>query len=261
MESKKYGVKELANLSGVSIRTLHHYDKIGLLKPSSRTEAGYRYYEEKELLRLQQILFYKELDFPLKEIGLLLDDPDFDHVKALQQHRKALENRQKRISSLLETIDSTIDHLKTGTIMTDPEMLYEGLPKEMGTSYRQEAIDEYGEEVVSHAEQELMKLGKDGFKQLQADFEQLNQELFATRNEPCESSTVQQLIARHYKIIRQFWGTSNSEDNQAEAYAGLGTLYVNDPRFTKVNGKEEPEFAEFLKKAMEYYAKMELGLK
>ena len=90
---KQYGVKELSDLSGVTVRTLHHYDKIGLLKPLNRTEAGYRFYGEEELLRLQQILFYKELDFSLKEIADLLDDPDFELIQALQSHRSELEAR------------------------------------------------------------------------------------------------------------------------------------------------------------------------
>jgi len=147
---KQYGVKELSDLSGVTVRTLHHYDKIGLLKPLNRTEAGYRFYGEAELLRLQQILFYKELDFSLKEISDLLDDPDFDLIQALKSHRSALEDRRKRIAELLHTIDHTIKHLNTGEIMSKPEKLYEGLPKELGTTQRQEAIDAYGKEAVEH---------------------------------------------------------------------------------------------------------------
>ena len=255
---KQFGVKELMQLAGVSARTLHYYDKIGLLKPLERTEAGYRFYGETELLRLQQILFYKELDFSLQEIKELLDDPTFDLVKALQNHKTALQARQRRIATLLETIDHTIHHLKTEKIMDKPEMLYEGLPKEVGTTYRKGAMDKYGKDAVEHSEKELMKLGKEGFVSLQRDFEQVNTALFVLKNEAPESAEVQRLIAHHYQIIRQFWGTSNKADKQVDAYAGLGQLYLHDERYTMQSGKAQPEFAQFLAKAMGYFAKMNL---
>ncbi|MEM6630168.1 MAG: MerR family transcriptional regulator [Bacteroidota bacterium] len=255
---KQYGVKELSQLSGITVRTLHHYDKIGLLKPQNRTEAGYRYYGEMEFLRLQQILFYRELDFSLKEIQEILDDPAFDLLEALESHRSALRMRQKRISTLLHTIDHTIIHVKQRTMMTNPEELYKGLPKEMGTTYRDAAIEEYGDE-VEHAEQELLKLGKEGFEQLKRDFDQVTRDLFALRNEAPDSEAVQTLIATHYKLIRAFWGTSNAENSQAEAYAGLGKLYEADERFTKVDGEAQPEFSSFLSQAMKHFTETQLG--
>ena len=258
MEVKKYGVKALSRLSGVSVRTLHYYDRIGLLKPSSRSEAGYRFYGEKELLRLQQVLFYKELDFPLKEIVELLDDPGFDLIAALENHKSSLKDRQKRISNLLVTIDKTIHHLIKGDIMSQPEMLYEGLPKEVGTTYRKTAMDKYGKEAVEHAEKELLNLGKEGYEQLKKASERISAELFALRNEVPESGKVQQVIARHYEIIRKFWGTSNLADKQAEAYAGLGQLYLSDERYTTVNGKPQPEYALFMQKAMQHFADSKL---
>jgi DNA-binding transcriptional MerR regulator len=108
----KFSVKGLAKLAGVSVRTLHHYDKIGLLRPAVRTDANYRYYSEKELLRLQQIMLYKELDFSLSQIAEILDDPEFDILNAMQEHKAALQKRKERIGQLLQTIDSTIDQLK-----------------------------------------------------------------------------------------------------------------------------------------------------
>ena len=138
--------------------------------------------------------------------------------------------------------------------MSKPDMLYDGLPKEVGNSYRKGAIEKYGKEMVEHAEQELTKMGKDGFKQLQADFEAVTRQLFALRNEAPGSEEVQQLITRHYKMIRQFWGTSQKKDPQLEAYAGLGGLYVSDERFTMVDGEPQPEFALFLQKAMRFFA-------
>lgn len=249
-----YTVKKLAKLSGVSVRTLHHYDKIGLLKPATRTEARYRLYGEQELLRLQQILFYKELGFSLKKIREVLDDPEFELIRALESHKEALKARQTRIDQLLITIDKTIDHLKNEKIMMKPEELYEGLNPE----YRQEAIDKYGKKAIEKSEQELVKLGKAGFEQLKADFEACNAKLFSLKEKDPTSEVVQREIANHYQFIRQFWGTTNTPDPQAEAYAGLGKLYVQDERYTTVDGKPQPEFAQFLSKAMAHFADQSL---
>ena len=255
---KNYTVKEVAKLSGVSVRTLHYYDQIGLLKPLGRSESGYRRYGHQELLRLQQILFYKELDFPLKEIVDLLDEPEFNLIHALEGHKNALRSRQKRIDQLIQTIDTTIRRLKEDDIMNDPAMLYEGLPKEMGTTYRTAAMEAYGRDKILHAEAELMKLGKEGFRQLRAKWKGVNDELFARRSESPKSPAIQVLIARHYQIIRQFWGTANSSDTQAEAYAGLGMLYTQDDRYCMREGQPQPKFASFLQQAMKHYAEQHL---
>src|ERR1700749_2774086 len=144
IRQRYFSVKQLSGLAGVSVRTLHLYDQMDLLKPSVRTDAGYRQYGEPELLRLQQILFYRELDLPLKEIAGILDDPDFDLVKALTGHKEALICRRDRLNTLLYTIDTTIHNLKNKT-MSDLERLYEGMPKDKAGAYRQEAIDKWGE--------------------------------------------------------------------------------------------------------------------
>ena len=255
---KAYGVKELAALSGVTIRTIHYYHKIGLLQPAFRSEAGYRYYEEKELLRLQQILFYRELDLPLRDIQDVLDDPDFELIAALESHKIALKARRKRITSLLSTIDNTLMHLNKGAVMSKPEILYKGLPKEVGTRYRDEAMKKFGKDVVKHSEQELLKMGKEAFESLKAELEWVFAELFVIREEAPHSQKVQSLIATHYSIIRKLWGTSGTADKQAEAYSGLGHLYLSDDRYTMMYGQPQPDFARFLQKAMSYYAEKAL---
>ncbi|MBS1271813.1 MAG: HTH-type transcriptional activator mta [Candidatus Marinimicrobia bacterium] len=128
---KQYTVKELAKLAGISVRTLHHYDEINLLKPAERTHKRYRLYGEDELLRLQQILFYRELDFPLEEIKAILDAPDFDTVEALKEHKSALISRKKRLEKLLTTIDKTIAKMEKGSKMIYEE-LYDGIPVHYG---------------------------------------------------------------------------------------------------------------------------------
>ena len=251
---KKYNVKQVSQLSGVSVKTLHHYDKMELLKPAFRSESGYRFYCDKELLRLQQILFYKNLGLPLKEIKEILDDPEFDSLKSLENHKIELLKRQEEISSLLDTIDNTINHLKEGKTMSNPEMLYEGMPKEQARQYREEAVEKYGKDTVELSENELTKLGKDKFQALQVEFKEINNALFEMKDKAVDSEEVQSKVAKHYQCIKMFWGTTKLKDKQGEAYAGLGQLYVDDERYCMVEGKPQPEFAAFLKKAMEYFA-------
>jgi DNA-binding transcriptional MerR regulator len=249
-----YSVKQLAKLAGVSVRTLHLYDQKGLLKPQTRTTAGYRLYGEKELLRLQQILFYKELDFPLKEIKTILSDPFFDLLNALEGHRAALHAREKRIAVLLATIDKTISNLKEGFMLTHEE-LYEGLSKGQAEKYREEAIHKYGQREVETSENGLRRLGKDGLAGLKKKTEQIRQNLFALIDNDPESALVQEQVALHYQNIRKFWGTQFSEDKQADAYKGLGELYLEDERFTMIEGMPQPNFALFLSTAMSYFSK------
>ncbi len=248
-----YSVKKLANLSGVSVRTLHLYDKSGLLKPLLRTEARYRVYGEQELLRLQQILFYKELDFSLQEIRTLLDDPDFDLEQALKSHQVALKAKRDRLSTLLVTIDKTILKLKKKTMLSDEE-LYKGLSKEKATAYRNEAIEKYGEDAVQKSENYLKKLTKEELAKLGMESEDIRKKLFSLMKGKPESANVQEQIARHYQNIRMYWGTAGSPDGQAEAYRGLGQLYVTDERFTLIDNQPNPGFALFMSKAMSYFA-------
>src|SRR5438270_5066799 len=117
-----YTVKQVARVSGVSVRTLHFYDETGLLKPAYQKANGYRFYEEPQLLTLQQILFYRELGCELKQIQRILGRGDFEKVAALRSHRKVLQKNLARSRSLIETIDKTIQHLKGTKKMKSKEM-------------------------------------------------------------------------------------------------------------------------------------------
>src|SRR5437660_8142883 len=117
-----YTVKQVAAMSGVSVRTLHFYDETGLLKPAYHGANGYRFYEEAQLLTLQQILFYRELGFELKQIKRILGRADFEKVAALQSHREVLQENLARTQTLIETIDKTIQHLKGTKKMKNEEM-------------------------------------------------------------------------------------------------------------------------------------------
>jgi MerR family transcriptional regulator, thiopeptide resistance regulator len=134
-----YTVKQLSKLSGVSIRTLHFYDEIGLLKPAYHGENGYRYYEEKQLLLLQQILFFRELGFELKQIKKILGRSDFDQMSALSKHRQVLKKDLEKIRMLITTIDRTIKHLQGMKKMKDRE-IYWGFDSEKQAEYEKALI-------------------------------------------------------------------------------------------------------------------------
>ncbi|MGA0559003.1 MerR family transcriptional regulator [Larkinella sp. VNQ87] len=250
---RTYSVKKLASLAGVSVRTLHHYDRLGLLKPSVRTEARYRLYGEKELIRLQQILFYKELDFPLLEIRRVLEDPEFDVLRALESHKTALRTRRDRLTTLLETIDKTISTLKGETIMLTDDELYAGFPKEQAEAYRQEAAEKYGAKTIEESEMKIRKLGKAGFEALKAEGEAITHALLSLMDRDPADPAVQQQVARHYALIQQFWGSSVANGDTLAAYRGLAQVYVDDPRYTHPNGLQSAEFARFMSQAMKHF--------
>jgi DNA-binding transcriptional MerR regulator len=248
---EQYTVKQLAKMAGVSVRTLHHYDKLGLLKPSLRTMAGYRLYGQKELERLQQILFYKELDFELQDILALLDAPNFDYVKALQSHREAILERKNRLDTLLDTIDKTILNFKGEQTMLTNEELYAGFTKEKAEAIRQEAIEKYGKETVETSENNLRKLSKQDLEALKKEGEDIAATIAGLMHQNPTDDEVQQQVHRHYQHIVQMWGGAVEKHNIPDVYKGLATLYVEDKRFYA----DAPQgFTEFLSKAIIYYA-------
>lgn len=249
---KRYSVKQLAKMAGVSVRTLHLYDEKDLLKPAGRSDAGYRWYSEPELLLLQQILFFRELDFSLQDIRDIIKAPDFDKVRALQQHRQTLHNRQKRIAKLLNTIEKTILHLTNDVTMKSHEELYEGFPK--GLAYREEALQQWGAEAVEQSEAALMQMPKPDFELLKAEMAEVSRLLYNLKGQAVDHTEVQALISRHYNLIKAFWGKTPSP----EAYKGLGELYLADERYTMHDGAPQPAFAAFLSTAMTYFAENQI---
>ncbi|MBL7933167.1 MAG: MerR family transcriptional regulator [Bacteroidia bacterium] len=241
----KYSVNQLAKLARVSVRTLHHYDEIGLLKPGSRSESKYRYYGEEELLRLQQILFYRELDFPLAKIMEILDDPSFDTENALRLHKKELLMRRERMTELVNTIDKTITHLKNRKMKA--EDMYKGFSKEQAEAYEKEAKERWGAEIVEESKERVMKMGKDGLEKVKQEGEDISKELSQLMHLKASDKKVQDLIHRHYLFINKFYTVTR------EIYSGLGDLYVNDERFKKNYEKYKTGLAEFLRDGMKIY--------
>lgn len=244
-------IGELAKKSGVSIRTLRYYEEIELLLPAQILESGYRLYGESEALRLQQIFFYKELDYDLQSIKSILDDDDFNLLNSLEIQKSELLKKKKNLNQILKTLDNTINKLKGEKIM-NVEELYEGFPS--AKEYREEAIEKYGDDVFK-SEEALMKLKKEDFNKLNSDFHNLwlkLAELSNTNIDP-NSDEVQELILQHFKYMAVYWGVKTIEIKK-EQYLGLADLYIEDKRFTTINDVIYPNMGKFLKESMNSFA-------
>ncbi len=249
-----YNVSRLAKLAGVSVRTLHHYDEIGLLKPSFRSDSGYREYQREDLLRLQQILFYRELDFSLTEIRGILDDPEYDEVQALVKHRQTIKERIGRLSNLLATIDKTIKHYKEETMTLTDEELYEGFSKEKIERYKKEVDEKYDPELVKTSRERMSKMSRREWHETKDEGETISRELADLMGKASpDSKEVQAVIKRHHAWIEKFYPANG------DTYKGLGKTYTENPEFRAYYNRFKPGLAEFLCAAMEYYADRELG--
>ena len=245
----KISVNKLAKIAGVSVRTLHHYDEIGLLKPSLRSDTNYRYYYETELLRLQQILFYKELDLSLSQIKDILDDPNFDVLQALHSHKAELKKRRNRFAELLLTIDKTIINLKSKTKKMDHEEMYKGFGKEQGKAYRKEAAEKWGEEIVAGSEKKILAMDKKEWKDLLQQAEDINKALVKLIKLKPDDKKIQTLIKQHFEMTGKHFNVTY------EIYRNLGTMYVEDERFKMNYDKHHPKLAEFLRDGIHVFCK------
>ena len=241
-------IGELANKSGVSIRALRYYEEIGLLLPSEIKESGYRLYNESDALKLQQILFYKEIGYSLKEIKNILENKSFDLINSLEGQKKMLLNKRKLYSQIINTIDETIQKLKGNKYMNIDE-LYSGLP--ISKEYREEAISQWGDD-VKKSESSLLKLHKSEIEKLNNDFKDLWTKLAESSDQNPESDSVQSLINKHIHFISIYWGVDVDEISD-EKYLGLVELYCADSRFTTVEGISYPKMGVFLKKAINHF--------
>jgi DNA-binding transcriptional MerR regulator len=252
---KMLTVKQVAKISGVSVRALHHYDEIGLLKPAHVGKNRYRYYGQEELLRLQQILIHRELDISLSEIGEILDAPGFDRLATLAQQRDRLEAEAKRYAQLVKTIDRTIASLKGDRVMRNAE-LYKGISPEKQAEYEQWLIDKYGGDMperIALSRKKLEDLSPAETQKMHEELHHLEQGLAdGLRNGmPADSAVLDPLLKQHREWVAFMWGRPCAP----EAYAGLADLYLSHPDFITRYEKIETGFAEYLAAAMKAYAK------
>ena len=236
-------VKQVAELAGISVRTLHHYDEIGLLEPS-KTESGYRLYSSADLDNLQQILFFRELDFSLKEIKKIMNDPSFDSKEALRRHRKMLVEKSVQINKMIKTIDKTLKYRK-GEINMSNEEKFTGFDFSKANSYEKEARERWGDKVVN----ESNNIIKGREKQIADEMNEIYHKLATIRHLSPDSSEAQTAINKWYNFLNKIG------DYSLEAFEGLGQIYVADERFTKNIDKFGDGLAKFMCDAMKVYAR------
>ena len=249
-----YTVKQLAGLAGVSVRTLHYYDEIGLLRPSAVAENGYRYYGEEAALRLQQILFFRELDFNLKDIKRIVDRPGFDVLQALQAHRGELQKRAARVRKLIRTIDRTILKLKGEAEMSNNE-LFEGFDEPTEGKYADEARERWGADEVDASNRRWNSYSAEKKAQIKAEGEANIRELAAQMDKGHDSPEVQAVVARWAKHLEYFYTPTPA------GLRGLGQLYVEDERFAANYRQLHPDLPEFFRKAIEVHCEQRHGSK
>ncbi|NIV38683.1 MAG: MerR family DNA-binding protein, partial [Anaerolineae bacterium] len=212
-----------------------------------------RLYGEAELLRLQQILFFKELDMPLDQIRQILDDPGFDQVAALEHHRGMLQGRVERLARLLNTVDRTLDRLTEDDMTLTDEELYEGFSTEQIERYKREAREMYDPALVEESERRVKGMSREKWQAVQAQGRDVTVAIAGLMDRDPGDPEVQAQVAGHHAWIENFYPCS------AEIYRGLAQLYVEHPEFRAFYEKVRPGLAEFLSAAMVVYADQVLG--
>ena len=236
-------IKDFAKACGVSVRTLHYYDEIGLLKPSFVDEwTGYRYYDENSLLRMQEIMFYRELDFSLKNISQIISSPYYDKEKALSQQKKLLVLNKERLEKLILSID---DAMKGKVVMN-------AFDNSEFEKYKDEAKEKWGN-TTAYAEysEKSKNYGKDKFSSISGEmaeiFGKFNR---AMKNSDADSDEAQILVKELQDYI-----TNNFYTCTKEILSGLGQMYVYDERFKNNIDKAGEGTAEFVSEAIKIYCK------
>lgn len=245
-----WSTPEVVKLTGVTARTLRHYDAIGLLEPAATVHGGLRHYREAELLRLQQILLFKRLGLPLGAIAEILDG-DVSEADALKRHLAGLREERERLDRLTSTVEATIRQLEGARNMT-PETWFDGLNAEHGA----EARRRWGDAAVDAGDGAVRAMTPEERRRIPATFEDFHRRLADARGTGADpgSEAVQAIIADHYDFIEKVWGTAPT----AEAYKGLGALYTEDPAFTATFDEVAKHLAAYLREGMEAYAEANL---
>jgi DNA-binding transcriptional MerR regulator len=245
-------VKQLAQLSGVSIRTLRFYDEIGILKPAYYGNNGYRFYEEEQLLILQQILFYRELGFTLNDIQHALHSNDFNKISALISHRSLLQKKLDRIQKLITTLDKTISTLN-GEISMSANEIYDGFDPIDLPKYDEMAINKFGDlavKLIEYRNEVTKNWGKTEWDKLHQDWNELSLEFTAAlkNNLSPASQHVQSITKKQYQHLKKLYAPSKIE------YLYIGEMNCTNPEYKKQFDFYHPDLAEFIQAAMIIFA-------
>ena len=240
----KMQIKEFAKISGVSVRTLHYYDEIGLLPPAFVERAtGYRYYDENSLLRMQEILFYRELDFSLKSIGEILSSPDHDTHKSLEEQKKLLTLKKERLERLISSIDAAMkgDNIMEAFDNSQFEVYKAEAQEKWGKT---DAYKEHAEKTKGYSKEKWGGLAA-GMDRIMADFAACMKNGEAPNC--AEAQNLVKTLQNH--ITESYYPCTN------EILAGLGQMYVADERFQNNIDKHADGTAAFICEAIEAYCR------
>ena len=219
-----YTIKDIADLAGVTTRTIRYYDEIGLLSPATTGENRYRYYDKDSLLRLQQILFFRELDVPLKEIDHIMSRPDFDLLSALENHRSVLQSKANRLEALMNTLNQTIASVKGEGFMSDKE-IFEGFDE---SQFEVEARERWGDD-SKYAESQVKwsSYSKEQKEAIKAEGGRLTVRMVSENPDASpDDREVQDAIGEYFAYLNKYFYTCDSE-----YLRGLADMWVHDPRF------------------------------
>jgi DNA-binding transcriptional MerR regulator len=241
-------VKQLSDLAEVSVRTLHYYDEIGLLNPTKVGANGYRYYDDAALLRLQQILFYREIGLELMQIKEILDSPNFDLLAALRSHRGVLQEKINRLEKLVSTVDGTIMHL-VGEVDMSKKRLFEGFSEEKQKQYEREARLQYGPEIVNASIKRWNSYTPAQQEAVRQEGGQIYSDLADAleAGQPAQSVEVQAILQRWHQHMRYFY------EPTLDILRGLGEAYNTHPDFIAFFQNLHPKLPTYLKEAITQY--------
>lgn len=242
-----YTVKQVAEIANITVRTLHHYDQIGLLRPSKMGANGYRYYDDEALLRLQQILLYKELDMPLDQIKDILDDPAFNLVEALHAHRKALMHRANRLADLITTVESTIVHVEKGKMPMPPKKLFQPFSDEQQKEYEREIRLTYGPDKVNESIRNWNSYSPAEKQKVLDEGSAIYLDIIKAIEAGTPPSAAEDLMVRWHQHLRYFY------EPTLDILRGLGELYTSHPDFIANFAQMHPDLADWVKEAINHY--------
>ncbi|KUJ33809.1 HTH-type transcriptional activator TipA [Streptomyces sp. MBT84] len=242
-----YSVGQVAGFAGVTVRTLHHYDEIGLLVPSERTRAGHRRYGDADLDRLQQILFYRELGFPLEEVAALLDDPDADPRVHLRRQHELLTARIERLQRMAAAVEHAMEARAMGINLT-PEEKFEVFGDKDPEAHAEEAERRWGgTEQYAESQRRVARYTKDDWKRMQAEVASWGERyvaLMAEGEDPSGERAMDMAEEHRQHISKWFYECSY------DIHRGLGEMYVSDERFKEFYDSMRPGLAEHLRDAI-----------
>ena len=235
-----------SSLIGVSVRTLHHWDQIGLVRPGGRTSTGYRLYSAGDVARIHRVLVYRELGFSLTEVGDILDDPSVNESAHLEKQRALLAERIDHLQQMVCAVDQMMEAQAMDKKLT-PQEQSEIFGRDWNPEYQREAEERWGDtKQWEQSQQRAAGMSKDGWKRVKAEGDQLNQDLAQAARDGVEPGSEQanDLAEKHRAMIGQFYDCTHS------MHVCLATMYTQDPRFTEYYEKLEPGLAQWLHRAV-----------